>query len=734
MAAKLTPICRLVAATALVLLVPPSLAGACSNEMSPGFRAYLPDCRAYELVSPAYKEGFPVFAEAISKDGSQLRIESLGSFSSPENTSLSGQSYLVGRTESEWESSPLDVPFSTFPVYHVQGMSADFESSLWFASVPGQSSRDIYLDQLDALARMGPGAPPGVREGELIFVGASDDLSHVLLLDHSPNGSEEDRLWPGDTTIGGRRPSLYEYAGTGNSEPRLVGVTNEGVPVSIAASKLVSNCGISLGSASEEDAYNAVSANGAVVFVTAEACGGSPAVNEVYARIDGKETVAISEPSKADCVKCETFEMEPGKRSPAFFQGASRNGSKVFFLSEQKLLPGAEGDNLYEYNFNAGKEGRRTDERVSLVASEMASSGEELGGVARVSEDGSHVYFVAEGALTGANREGKSPVVGEPNLYVFASECPGVEGACANPVERRSFVATLSREDKRDWRRDDVRPVQATPDGRSLVFESVASDLTSDEEGLAEAGQLFEYDAEAETLVRISHGENGYNEDGNTDIFPAVIPEQNREYSAPEERFKNLAISEDGSRIFFSSADALTPQALNSVCAYVHEGVCSLYANNIYEYHDGQIALISDGHDVVGVERSSATELIETDESGRDVFFTTADPLVPQDSDTQIDIYDARENGGLSTVEETVPCSGDSCQGAAGVPPSLLTSPTTGIAGATGSTLGATPLKPKAKIKVKPKLKKSRSKKSKGKKRTNKRERTNKRAVRRKSR
>jgi hypothetical protein len=29
----------------------------CPNEASPGFRAYLPDCRAYEMVTPPYKSG-----------------------------------------------------------------------------------------------------------------------------------------------------------------------------------------------------------------------------------------------------------------------------------------------------------------------------------------------------------------------------------------------------------------------------------------------------------------------------------------------------------------------------------------------------------------------------------------------------------------------------------------------------------------------------------------------------
>ncbi len=577
-----------------------------------------------------------------------------------------------------------------FPVYFVQGMSSDFQSSLWFASVPGQSSKDVYLDPPDGhMMRMGSGAPPGAREGQLNYVGASDDLSHVLLRDRSPQGSEEDRLWPGDTTIEGQYNSLYEYAGIGNSEPRLVGVNNEerieqaarreGKQHINEAATLISNCGTSLGATEERDAYNAVSMNGATVFFTAEACGGSPTVNELYARIEGEKKVAISEPSKADCAACQTFEGEPDKRSSALFQGASKDGSKVFFLSEQELLAGAKGNSLYEYEFHPEEDGRKEHEKVLLVAAGLVPSREEPGGVARVSDDGSHVYFVAEGALTGANGEGKSPVVGEPNMYVFASECPEGDTGCNDRVDRTSFVATLSRGDEVDWSATDVRPVQATPDGRFLAFQSVA-DLTRDEEGRVEAGQVFEYNAHTETLVRVSRGENGYNEDGNTDIFPATIPIQ-VDRSTPEGRFKHLAMSKDGSRVFFSSANALTSEALNQICIREEEGICVSYASNIYEYHGGgRVSLISDGHDMTSVGERPAMELIETDEAGRDVFFTTADSLVPDDSDTQVDIYDAREGGGFAPAEERSPCSGSSCRGATSSPVPLPASITSTVA------------------------------------------------------
>ena len=59
-----------------------------------------------------------------------------------------------------------------------------------------------------------------------------------------------------------------------------------------------------------------------------------------------------------------------------------------------------------------------------------------------------------------------------------------------------------------------------------------------------------------------------------------------------------------------------------------------LYANNVYEYHAGNVYLISDGQDVSAAEYFSEVVLLGTDPSGRDVFFTTSDALVGQDTDT----------------------------------------------------------------------------------------------------
>ena len=120
--------------------------------------------------------------------------------------------------------------------------------------------------------------------------------------------------------------------------------------------------------------------------------------------------------------------------------------------------------------------------------------------------------------------------------------------------------------------------------------------------------------------------------------------------------------------MFFLTKDALTPQALNGVV-------------NVYEFHDGQVGLISDGHDTVSVTGQPAVELYGTDESGRDVFFASADRLVPQDTDDQVVLYDARIEGGFAAPGVAAPCVGDACQDPAGGAPSLLAPVTSLVVG-----------------------------------------------------
>jgi hypothetical protein len=717
----------------LALTVPQAAhAATCPNEVlrSQLSSMQLPNCRAYELVSPASKNGWSVrLRHANHANGQRMIVGTLGSFGGGDQVTLENI-FDIERTFQGWSTSPLvEPPGLVTTSFNPVAESSDLTRGLFEerpAAPLSSAERGFYTQTLPngSPAEVGPAfsraaleAAPFNEDG---FISGSPNVSgeHVLFGIEGPGlNGVTDLLWPGDSTVGNGDLlgfwSLYEYSGVGNSEPKLVGVSNAGPLRDDREARLISQCGTSLGFPLEgafsddssdllEEAYNAISTAGETsrVFFTASATAGKngdtcneagegrgPRVDELYTRINASETVAISEPAPESCLTCNTSEAAQ-KAAPggAVFQGASEDGSKVFFLSAQQLLPNAQGANLYEFNFDASK-----GERVSLVAPEAQ-------GVSRISENGSHVYFVAHGYLTKGPRgggclaelsaaekteeataeeeEGKGlvpqhpsrcrPTPGADNLYVrntdtgqtsfIGSLCSdaGTSGEAADrdcPNDLNSEPpAKGGLNDLADWQQEDVRPVDATPDGRFLVFTSTADLLPSDTSTVA---QVFEYDAETESLVRVSIGQNSFNDNGNVTAradgariaFPTYANSQN---PAPQ----LTSVSDNGSIVVFQSADPLVPGVL--------EG-----STNVYEYKDGRIYLISDGQDrSVDEQGNPSTSLLGMDGSGQDLFFTTADQLIALDGDTQENIYDARAEGGFPPPSARATCEGDGCQGA----------------------------------------------------------------------
>ena len=699
-----------------------------------GFRTYLPDCRAYELVTPPYKEGAVVLTEpgAISPDGEHVIVGVPGSFAGEDNLWFQLNAnpdiavYELSRMGSGWQASALTPPATTYPYSSLRAASASDElaTTLWGLDESTLLYKEnLYLREPDgSFVLVGPGSGPEVADQELAegsrelqFVGGSSDLSHMLFrVEAEQEAGGHSNLWPGDRTVfGADAESLYEYVGTGNAAPTLVGVSDGATVVNgtrLASGTQISRCGTELGGGGREGSdYNAVSASGETVFFTAHNSTSTctvgpdePPVNEIYARVGESATVKISEPTKEDCAACQTSSTETPLKS-AIFEGASKDGKETFFLTEQELLPGRKGMNLYEYDFEGPAGGRVS--LVSACSAEPSKCSPEamVQGVVRISQSGAQVYFAAQGKLTGEDGiAGRSPETtgpqeGAENLYVYDTESgqttfvatlltkaqetalEGEEESERHRVGERSeqaaysaFYRALSRgasgeeafveyaeaysrteqalagtlgpagtlaEDRKVWATEDARPAQATPNGRFLLFASSA-DLTPDD--TSRVPQLFEYDALARRLTRVSIGQgSSYDGDGNVSDFHEApqIPEQNFvEKDLPTEAGFRLAISADGSTVFFTSAAGLAPGALNA-------------QPSVFEYRDGSVYLISDGRDSTATNAGPSVQLYGIAGAGepeaRDAFFTTADSLVPQDGETQVALYDARVLGGF---------------------------------------------------------------------------------------
>jgi hypothetical protein len=633
----------------------PGRAVNCPNAaLRTGLSGSLPDCRAYELVTPPFKAG-EIPHPFLYSDSSNLLFSTLGAVTNPgDNPGAGGSSYGAVRSASAWSSAPLDPPAS---LAQSEGLinetfldvSSDFQNTLFqeFLASSKPIDQRLYIRRANgSFTEVGPYRSPATVAawepflGPLVqsipYVGASQDLSHILFTQEVLSTGEFRWYWPGDSTVKG--PSLYEWIGTGHTGrgadvPALVGVDNAGA--------LISQCGTYLGGLG--DRTNAISTDGSTIFFTS-AVGGScsgtgPPASELFARINNTlpdaHTVAISEPSAINCSACDTSSPRE-----AIYQGASSDGSKAFFLTRQALLGADNSQNLYEYDAAAP-----TGQRIVRVSTGDPAGANVLG-VARVSQDGSHVYFVASGVLTAApNGQGQTAQEGSDNLYVYDTA-----------TGHAAFIAPLSAADSSDWaaEKPESRSVETTFNGRFLLFAS-ANDVTSDASG--SASQLYRYDSETGELVRISVGQDGYNNNGNLNYNNASFTDPGA--GLPNTRARGVYISEDGAYVFFSSPAGLTPEALDGV----RVGAASL-AQNIYEYHDGEVSLISDGRDRSVVLAGSAVSLLGASASGSDVYFTTSDPLVHQDVDSQMDIYDARIGGGFPIAQGRPDCQGDACQGA----------------------------------------------------------------------
>jgi hypothetical protein len=702
-------------ALAVILALPGSALAAgdvnvasCPNETLTGFNAALPDCRAYEKVSSGFKDGVEPLEFDLSANGTKVLETSLGSFAGVEGN-FRQATYAQERAASKWVTSSVDPSAAVLPAQEFVTASADLASTLWFARSPTESTaaQNFYVrSSSGALTELGPILPPTVTAGppageygffshnkETQYRDASHDLSHVLF------DLYEDH-WPGDATEPAGY-SLYEYPGAKPSEPELVGVSDGTTVVNgkvLAAGTLISDCGIRPGSEVHEvpeDTYNAMSADGLTVFFTAVGQGvyagcvsaSAPEVSELYARRHSSETVAVGEPTKGDCETCLTPATAAAGRMPAEFAGASEDGSKVFFLTEQELLAGDKGMNLYEYDFgnhvsSAGNpQGRIV--RVSTGATEP-----HVEGVARVSEDGSHVYFVATGVLTGGetNSVQGAAVAGANNLYVFqrdaahpngtlkfvaelssetaaelaakeAAACGALTGsekeACEEPLQRQA--REKNQRDAEDWEANDRRPVQATPDGQFVVFRSSA-DLTAGD--TSSVPQVFEYDAASGELVRVSTGAQGYGTGlASANEHSATIPSQDFSSNPrADAAATGLAVSGDGAVVAFEDVGALTSGAVGAeeagaVSVYEHRsagGAAGLGGGNVY--------LISTG-------AAAAIGLDGVSPSGSDVFFNTPAPMLRGVDDTTGDVYDARVDGGFPPEAAPVKCVGEGCYG-----------------------------------------------------------------------
>jgi hypothetical protein len=636
----------------------------CANAGLSG-AGFLPDCRAWEMVSPPEKNGADVVPDSYkvwaAEIGEGVSYPALGGIGEVAGTSVDVQ--YVARREggagtSGWRSHAINPPGAVapglFPLFvgnlpTFEALTPDLGGGIYRSwktlggdpNVAGVSNlyrlRDLDSDEPQRQLLSGSTAPLDVQFPDsnlAAFQAASQDLGHVVF--QSPYDLSGEGAYVGAPGI------LYEYAdGAGL---RAVGRIPSGAaaecddlvgpPCEDAAS---AEAGIPSTMTFGSGRYSTgmISADGSRILFQTPAGADSGAI---YMREDGVRTYQLN-----------AFEKPTSDSpAPAKVWAMSRDGSRVFFTTSDGLVPadedGGSGD-LYMYEV-----GRPAGERLTLVSVDQVGDGI-VSSLVGTSEDGRYVYFVAGGQL----------LPGEPSnaqgLYLWHDGAISYIGAFLD------FNVAGLNTPRSGWSIvTSAKTSRVSPDGRRLLFMAML------DEGFAGRGgypgydhgtcgafpcrELYLYSAESGRLQCVSCNPlaQAASADALTDVNPGVS-------AAATTQHLSHALSEDGGRVFFSTRESL-------VAADLNEGKFDAYS---YDATTGALRLLSSG------ASTSDSYFMDASPDGRDVYFVTRERLAGWDVDGSYDLYDARAGGGLpEPVPAPAPCEGESClPAAAGAPPAV---------------------------------------------------------------
>jgi hypothetical protein len=692
-------------------------ADGCGNEQLRAEQPYalvLPDCRAYEMVSPLDKNDNNVVegATRAAMSGEAVSYESKGAFSEPQ-AALFSDRYISRRGPDGWSTRNITPPYHTFttniqsPFYELlfspdlskglvktEAFALTSDSPVGFTNIYVADTSGASPYQLVTTV-----VPPGRKPySDALYVepissGVSTDLSRVVFQQEAP-------LTP-EALLRHKTNYIYEWA---DGKLSLIDVPPDGK--TLEAEDHVGSAGRSI-FANSGDLSHAVSSDGLRVFFTGGEDTGPRGAEEsegqVYVReVDEARTVEVSASQRKT--------LDPAGLKSARYWDASANGSRVFFASRSELTddantgPADNAPNLYEYDLETGV---LSDLTVDTNAGD--TEGAALLGLVDASEDGSYVYFVAEGVLA------EGAVSGKPNLYL-------------HHAGRVTFIATLTPAnitnnvrgevegggDSQDWTGAEPQPgerkevlgpaehtVRVSLDGTHLAFESQRSLTGYDNEPLEPEAceafvegksvfgpckEVYVYDAGSGGLACASCDPSGARPAGPAKLGgDEEVPEA---FAIVSPYYMPRNLSEDGSRLFFDSPDPLVPQDSNG-------------RQDVYEYENGNLTPISDA---AGNSKSS---FLDAGANGNDVFIATADQLLPSDSDFRIDVYDVKVGGGLPVSVVPPTCAnGDSCKGPVSPQPGVFGAPASATFSGAGNVAPVrVGLMPAAKTKAKARVK-----------------------------
>jgi len=633
----------------------------------------LPDCRAYELVTPSNAQGSTIFPlngpanTGVATSPSKLAYgAAFGTF--PEETgdpmNTIGDLYISTRTDSGWYQKYIGrkgdeaVLMGGPPYAQVPSLfqNTDPTKSQFGTQVNPDMSVAIDYDQGDNSVEYGQlgeasnapyvwdtstGKPLGrwptnldQIAGGKDFVGipkASADFSHFVFSSNvifAPGGEEFRQK------IGGERGFCFS----------------------------AEECELHPSSVYDNDLKT-----GSVELVSVKEDGSTFRGAEIALAEDGSR-ILMTEGTDAKQNKPlylrvndeRTYDIAPGRE--VHYAGSTADLSTIYLTSTEQLTPDdhdtssdlymwREGANPHLTRISAGENGEAGNSDdcatswttacgVKIIS--FTSYAEVLGGnggngvsdnfIASKSGD---IYFETPEQLLPAKGE-----FGQVNIYVYRHG--GVHFVAA--LEPKT-LCLLTGQEFVYCSEGPVARMQVTPDGSHMAFVT-NTHLTAYDSG--EHGEMYTYDPESGRIACAS-----CRPDGKPPVSE-VLGSQN-----------GLFQTNDG-RVFFSTKDPLVPRDTDG-----HE--------DVYEYTEGKAQLITSGLNttVPGFNaftgNSARVGLVSVSANGTDVFFANLDPLVSQDHNgNEIRIYDARIGGGFPAERTPPHCeAADECHGAGSTAPAL---------------------------------------------------------------
>jgi hypothetical protein len=701
---------------ALLLSAAGASAAACPNEAirTEQGSGYLPNCRAYEMVSPVEKNGQEVeVPEQFDIGEVPFRASDTGAGAAFTLTggipgSESGALYIPAAAASaapgsSWSTTSL-APESTFTVLPGAGPRSGGEYPYFAPDLscavlqtrlaqarkagdpepllaPGETAEEAISNMYVVNRATGertlvtskrPANPELTSQAKPYFVdGASTGCSHVLY----------DTVQAGYELPGTPTGSMVEW--TEASGPRVASVLPDGTDAATVQPVLAGST--TTGSSN----VNEMSSDGSRVFVffTAQADGGLASEKidqgafQVYVRENATTTVEASASQTA----------VPVRDTGAVYQGATKDGSRVFFLANYGLTEtsssGAEaakvctrnakgginagtGCDLYEYNTSAKK---LVDLSADIEAQTTDKKGANARGVVGFSEDGSYVYFSASGKLVAGGRtQVENEANKEANVYAYheghisyvttIGELEAGGGGSGGPPSAETELDAINNSAGSGVHFTQSR---VSPNGQYLLLVTAKKvtaynniDRVTHEPD--PEFYTYKYTEGAGPVHCISCEPSG---EQPLMLAPVTFTPQGPFLTNYDGVVANTLLN-DG-RAFFESTDPLVAQAVRpggaqTVDVYgwtpVGTAGCEAPTGNA----EGCVNILDSGHDTY------PSYLVGSSLDGSNVYLTAKDQLAPGiDVDHLRDLYDVRIGGGIPAPPAATNCEEQpgGCQG-----------------------------------------------------------------------